>query len=63
MPKKINSKVNKMGDIMLGSLIVEETTNYLNRQVRNIHISTEEPDNLEGFNGDLWVKVQEPVEE
>lgn len=63
MPKKINSKVDKNGDTMLGSLIVEETTNYLNPQVRNIHISTEEPDNLEGFNGDLWVKVQEPVEE
>jgi len=27
MPKKVNSKVDKNGDTMLGSLIVEETTN------------------------------------
>ncbi len=58
MPKALNTNVSKLGDTMIGALTISNDDNYTQAQVRNVHISTEEPDDLEGINGDLWVKVQ-----
>jgi hypothetical protein len=63
MPKALNTNVSKLGDTMLGALTISNDDNYTQAQVRNVHISTELPNNEVGINGDLWVKVQEPVEE
>lgn len=53
----VSSKVSKNGDIMTGTLVAQNNTDYTIKQVRNIFISTEDPSG--GDNGDIWIKYAE----
>lgn len=53
----VSSKVSKSGDIMTGTLVAQNNTDYTTKQVRNIIISTEDPNS--GDNGDIWIKYAE----
>ena len=55
-----NLKTHKMdisGGTMTGALIAQNNTNYTTKQVRNIFISTADPNG--GDNGDIWIKYAE----
>lgn len=52
-------QVKRSGDTMQGELIAHNNTNYEQMQVRNVYISTDEPDDQIGDNGDLWLQYEE----
>lgn len=49
-----NSKLNVSGGTMTGALVAQNNTNYTTKQVRNIFISTSDPNG--GSSGDIWIK-------
>ena len=53
----VSGKLSKSGDTMKGALVAQNNTNYTTKQVRNIFISTEDPNG--GDNGDIWIKYVE----
>lgn len=53
----LENSVKRDGDTMTGKLVAQSNTDYNTRQVRNIIISTEDPDpDLQGQPGDIWLK-------
>ena len=54
----LNSRVYRSGDTMAGPLVAQTNTEYTTRQVRNIIVSTADPQPGEGANGDLWIKYE-----
>ena len=53
----VSNKVSKSGDTMTGKLVAQNNTDYTTKQVRNIFISTADPNG--GDNGDIWIKYAE----
>ena len=53
-----NAAMPKTGGTMLGRLIAENNTYYSVGQVRNIFISTNDPQSTDGANGDIWLKYE-----
>ena len=53
------TKVNRSGDTMTGQLVAQSNIAYSTAQVRNIILSTSEPNSSEGNNGDIWIVYQE----
>lgn len=52
---EVDNKVDISGGTMTGMLIAQSNTNYTVGQVRNIYLSTSEPTNNIGNNGDIWI--------
>lgn len=52
----LENSVKRDGDTMTGKLIAQSNTDYDIRQVRNIIISTSDPDPEIGQPGDIWLK-------
>ncbi len=50
--------VSRSGDTLLGALVAHNDTNYTELRVRNIYLSTQDPDPNVGANGDIWLKYQ-----
>lgn len=50
--------VSKSGDTLLGALVAHSGTDYTTLRVRNIYLSTEDPNPNVGANGDIWLKYQ-----
>ena len=53
------TKVNKSGDTMTGQLVAQNNVAYSTAQVRNIILSTSEPTDSDGANGDIWIVYKE----
>ena len=53
----VSGKLSKSGDTMTGALVAQNNINYTTKQVRNIFISTADPNG--GDNGDIWIKYVE----
>ena len=53
------TKVNKSGDTMTGQLVAQNNVAYSTAQVRNIILSTSEPTENDGANGDIWIVYKE----
>ena len=53
------TKVNKNGDTMTGQLVAQNNIAYSTAQVRNIILSTSEPTDSDGANGDIWIVYKE----
>ena len=50
--------VERTGDTMSGVLVAQNNTSYTTFQVRNIYLSTADPDSGLGANGDIWLKYE-----
>jgi len=50
--------VERTGDTMSGALVAQNNTSYTTFQVRNIYLSTADPDSGLGANGDIWLKYE-----
>lgn len=55
LTSSVNGKLNITGGALTGQLVAQSNTNYSIGQVRNIYLSTNEPDNSLGNNGDIWI--------
>ena len=53
--KLSSQSVPKTGTTMTGPLIAESNEKYTVAQMRNIILSTSEPTNTQGNNGDIWI--------
>lgn len=51
-----NNKLNISRGTMTGTLIAHNNANYSTKQVRNIILSTSDPNPSDGDNGDIWIK-------
>lgn len=51
---KVDGKLDTSGGTMTGKLIAQSNTDYTVKQVRNIFLSTSEPTDADGENGDIW---------
>lgn len=51
-----NNKLDISRGTMTGTLIAHNNTNYSTKQVRNIILSTSDPNPIDGDNGDIWIK-------
>ena len=51
-------KLGINGGVMTGELVAQNKTNYSTKQVRNIIISTADPTESDGDNGDIWIKYE-----
>jgi len=56
--EEVDKRVEREGDEMSGGLKAK-STGYEVFQVRNIYISTDDPDDALGENGDIWIKYEE----
>lgn len=56
---KINDSFSKQGGVFEGVVKAQNNASYSTPQIRNIIISTEEPTNEQGENGDIWVIYEE----
>lgn len=52
--QSINNKLDVSGGTMTGPLVADSNANYTTGQVRNIYLSTSEPNDSQGNDGDLW---------
>ena len=55
LSSSLTNKLNISGGNLTGMLIANNNSNYAIGQVRNIFISSEEPTNDQGNNGDIWL--------
>lgn len=53
-----SGKLDKSGGTMSGALVAQNNTDYEIKQVRNIFISTADPTDSDGANGDIWLKYE-----
>lgn len=51
-----NNSVPKSGGALTGELVAQSNSNYTTKQVRNIILSTSDPNSSDGDNGDIWIK-------
>lgn len=51
-----NNAVPKSGGALTGELVAQSNSNYTTKQVRNIILSTSDPNSSDGDNGDIWIK-------
>lgn len=54
-----NSKFEKTGGTFEGIVKAQNNTDYSTAQLRNIILSTSDPDNTVGNSGDIWIKYKE----
>ena len=55
----LDDYVQKSGATMTGKLVAKADNTYNIPMVRNIILSTSEPDSSQGSNGDIWIVVSE----
>ena len=53
-----SGKLDKSGGAMSGALVAQNNTDYEIKQVRNIFISTADPTDSDGADGDIWLKYK-----
>lgn len=53
-----NEKLSLSGGTMEGVLTAKSNTQYTTKQVRNIFLSTADPTDADGENGDIWLKYE-----
>ena len=54
-----SNKLNISGGTLTGMLTAFSNNNYTTKQVRNIFLSTLDPQSEDGENGDIWIKYEE----
>lgn len=55
----LDNKLNISGGTLTGMLTAFSNNNYTTKQVRNIFLSTLDPQSEDGENGDIWIKYEE----
>ncbi|WP_027703015.1 hypothetical protein [Metaclostridioides mangenotii] len=55
---EINKKIDKTGGQFEGAIKAQSNTEYTTAQMRNIILSTEDPNVALGNNGDIWIKYK-----
>lgn len=58
MSPKIDSKINKTGGQFEGAVKAQANAEYTTAQMRNVILSTENPNVALGNNGDIWIKYK-----
>jgi phage baseplate assembly protein gpV len=55
---EINKKIDKTGGQFEGAVKAQANTEYATAQMRNVILSTEDPNVALGNNGDIWIKYK-----
>ena len=55
----VGTKFPTAGGTFTGAVVAQSNDNYTTKQVRNVILSTDEPTNTMGANGDIWLIYEE----
>jgi septation ring formation regulator EzrA len=55
---EIDKKIDKVGGQFEGAVKAQSNVEYTTAQIRNVILSTEDPDTSLGSNGDIWIKYK-----